>query len=49
VFSHVVHPLGAAEKALGSFVQVNAGTISPAEYFSPENIGAIMAVARATT
>jgi hypothetical protein len=31
VFSHVVHPLGAAKKALGGFVQVNAGTISPAE------------------
>ena len=36
------------QKATDGFVQVNAGTISPAEFFSPENIGTIMA-ARATT
>jgi hypothetical protein len=35
------------QKAMDGFVQTNAGTISPAEFFSPANIGAIMA-ARAT-
>jgi 2-polyprenyl-6-methoxyphenol hydroxylase-like FAD-dependent oxidoreductase len=29
-------------KAMDGFAQMNAGTISPAEFFSPENIGAIM-------
>ena len=37
------------QKAMDGFVQVNAGTISPAQFFSPENIGAIMAAARVTT
>jgi hypothetical protein len=37
------------QKAMDGFVQVNAGTISPTAFFSPENIGAIMAAARATT
>ena len=37
------------QKAMDGFVQTNAGTISPAEFFSPENIGAIMAAARVTT
>ena len=37
------------QKAMDGFVQVNAGTISPAEFFSPENIAAIIAAARATT
>ena len=36
------------QKAMDGFVQVNAGTISPAEFFSPENIGAIMAAPRVT-
>jgi 2-polyprenyl-6-methoxyphenol hydroxylase-like FAD-dependent oxidoreductase len=30
------------QKAMDGFVQMNAGTISPAEFLSPENIGAIM-------
>ncbi len=30
------------QSAKDGFVQVNAGTISPAHFFSPENIGAIM-------
>jgi flavin-dependent dehydrogenase len=30
------------QKAMDGFVQMNAGTISPAQFFSPENIGAIM-------
>ena len=30
------------QKAMDGFAQVNAGTISPVEFFSPENIGAIM-------
>jgi 2-polyprenyl-6-methoxyphenol hydroxylase-like FAD-dependent oxidoreductase len=37
------------QKAMDGFVQMNAGTISPAEFFSPESIGAIMAAARLTT
>jgi flavin-dependent dehydrogenase len=37
------------QKAMDGFVQMNAGTISPAEFLSPENIGSIMATARATT
>lgn len=34
------------QKAMDGFVQMNAGTISPAEFMSPENIGAIFAAAR---
>ncbi len=34
------------QKAMDGFVQMNAGTISPAEFLSPENIGSIMAAAR---
>jgi 2-polyprenyl-6-methoxyphenol hydroxylase-like FAD-dependent oxidoreductase len=30
------------QSAMDGFVQVNAGTISPAEFFSPKNIGRIM-------
>ena len=37
------------QKATDGFVQVNAGTISPAQFFSPENIGAIMAAAHLVT
>ncbi len=33
------------QKAMDGFVQMNAGTISPAAFFAPENIGAIMAAA----
>jgi hypothetical protein len=36
------------QQAMDGFVQMNAGTISPAEFLSPENIGSIMATARAT-
>jgi hypothetical protein len=32
-------------KSHGRFVQMNAGTISPAQFFSPENVGAIRAAA----
>lgn len=34
------------QKAMDGFVQMNAGTISPAEFFSPQSIGAIMAAAQ---
>ena len=37
------------QTAMDGFVQMNAGTISPAAFFSPENIGAIMAAGRATS
>jgi hypothetical protein len=33
------------QKAMDGFGKVNAGTVSPSEFFSPENIGAIMAAA----
>jgi 2-polyprenyl-6-methoxyphenol hydroxylase-like FAD-dependent oxidoreductase len=31
------------QRAMDGFAQVNAGTISPAEFFSPDNVGKIMA------
>jgi hypothetical protein len=34
------------QRAMDGFVQMNAGTISPAQFFSPENVGAIMAGGR---
>jgi 2-polyprenyl-6-methoxyphenol hydroxylase-like FAD-dependent oxidoreductase len=34
------------QQAMDGFVQMNAGTISPAAFFTPENIGAIMAAAQ---
>jgi 2-polyprenyl-6-methoxyphenol hydroxylase-like FAD-dependent oxidoreductase len=34
------------QDAMDRFAQMNAGTISPAAFFSPESIGAIMAAAR---
>jgi 2-polyprenyl-6-methoxyphenol hydroxylase-like FAD-dependent oxidoreductase len=34
------------QKAMDGFVQMNAGTISPAAFFAPENVGAIMAAAQ---
>jgi 2-polyprenyl-6-methoxyphenol hydroxylase-like FAD-dependent oxidoreductase len=30
------------EKAMNQFIQMNAGTISPAEFFAPENLGPLM-------
>lgn len=33
------------EQARNQFVQMNAGTISPATFFAPENVGAIMSAA----
>ena len=32
-------------KAMDGFAQMNAGTISPAEFFAPENVGAMTAAA----
>jgi hypothetical protein len=32
-------------RAMDAFAQMNAGTISPAEFFAPENVGAMTAVA----
>jgi 2-polyprenyl-6-methoxyphenol hydroxylase-like FAD-dependent oxidoreductase len=34
------------QKAMDGFAQMNAGTISPAEFLSPENVGAIFAAAQ---
>ena len=36
------------QRAMDGFVQMNAGTISPAEFLSPENIGAIMSARAAS-
>jgi 2-polyprenyl-6-methoxyphenol hydroxylase-like FAD-dependent oxidoreductase len=36
------------QKAMDGFARMNAGTISPAEFLSPQNIGAIMAARVAT-
>ncbi|NJO24373.1 MAG: FAD-dependent monooxygenase [Sphingomonadales bacterium] len=33
------------QKAMDAFVRMNAGTISPAEFFAPENVSAILAAA----
>jgi 2-polyprenyl-6-methoxyphenol hydroxylase-like FAD-dependent oxidoreductase len=34
--------LGGDQRAKDDFIRMNAGTISPAEFFSPENVRAIM-------
>jgi 2-polyprenyl-6-methoxyphenol hydroxylase-like FAD-dependent oxidoreductase len=36
------------QRAMDGFVQMNAGTISPAEFLSPENVGAIMSARAAS-
>jgi len=36
-------------QAMDGFVRMNAGTISPAEFFAPANVGAIMAAAQVLT
>jgi hypothetical protein len=33
------------QKAMDDFARMNAGTISPAEFFAPENVNAITAAA----
>ena len=33
--------------AMDAFAQMNAGTISPADFFAPENVAAITAAAKA--
>jgi 2-polyprenyl-6-methoxyphenol hydroxylase-like FAD-dependent oxidoreductase len=35
------------QRAMDGFAQVNAGTISPAAFFTPENVGAILSAAQA--
>jgi 2-polyprenyl-6-methoxyphenol hydroxylase-like FAD-dependent oxidoreductase len=35
------------QQAMDAFAQMNAGTISPAQFFSPQNVGAIRAAAQA--
>ena len=37
------------QQAMDGFVQMNAGTISPAQFLSPENVQAIMAAAKVTS
>jgi hypothetical protein len=31
------------QKAMDAFAQMNAGTISPAQFFAPDHLGAILA------
>ena len=38
--------ISGSQKAMDGFAQMNAGTISPAQFFSPENVAAIMAAAQ---
>ena len=35
------------QTAMDGFAQMNAGTISPSQFFAPENVAAIMAAASA--
>jgi len=39
---HLFGAIAGNQKAMDGFAQVNAGTISPAAFFSPENVRAIM-------
>ncbi len=41
--------VSASREAMDGFVRMNAGTISPAEFFSRENVGAIMKAAQLAT
>ena len=38
--------ISGSQEYMNKFVQMNAGTISPAEFFAPENVGRIMAGAK---
>jgi 2-polyprenyl-6-methoxyphenol hydroxylase-like FAD-dependent oxidoreductase len=40
--------IAGSQKAMDGFVRMNAGTISPAEFFAPENVQQIMAAAQGT-
>ena len=42
---HLFGAIQGNQKAMDGFAQMNAGTISPAQFFSPENVGAIIAAA----
>ena len=37
------------QEAMDGFAQMNAGTISPAEFFAPDNVDAIMAAAASSS
>jgi hypothetical protein len=37
-----------SQQSMDGFVQMNAGTISPAQSFSPENVARIMTAAQAS-
>jgi len=43
---HLFGAIHGNQQAMDGFAQVNAGTISPAEFFSPDNVGKIMASPR---
>jgi flavin-dependent dehydrogenase len=44
---HLFGAIHGNKDAMDGFARMNAGTISPAQYFSPENVSAILAASRA--
>jgi hypothetical protein len=42
----LIEALPGNQRAMDDFVRVNAGTLSPAMFFAPENVGAILAESR---
>lgn len=42
----LIEALPGNQRAMDDFVRVNAGTLSPAKFFAPENVGAILAESR---
>lgn len=46
-FQELIGAMDGDQKAMDEFMRVNAGVTSPAEFFSPENVGRIFAAAGA--
>lgn len=46
---HLLAAVRGNRRAMDDFARMNAGTISPAEFFAPENVNAIVAAAEAST
>jgi hypothetical protein len=40
---HLLEAIQGNQRAMDAFVRMNAGTISPPEFFAPENLRALMA------
>jgi 2-polyprenyl-6-methoxyphenol hydroxylase-like FAD-dependent oxidoreductase len=43
---HVIGAIQGNQKAMDGFVQMNAGTISPADFMAPQNIAAMMSASK---